>query len=214
MSFKKKSLIFYLVLLLNLGLLLVPIFQNTPTSSLLNAETKIDFFQRISGVVVFVLLFYQMLLGAFQKWFIDKLGSWIYKLHMVTGLVAYGLILVHGILYSFLSYEITGNLELFLAPSGIYPKNYEFSVGLGWMAFLLLTLTIIVALYRAKKILRRVWQKIHNLNYVVFGLILFHLRGVGTDVTTGTFPVVLNIMTAVFVGVVLVKIYKYFENNK
>lgn len=155
------------------------------TSQFTNFQTATYFLLRLVGLYAFVLLFIQLMVGAFMFEVRRIFGSKMLAFHITQGITIYILIFLHPTLYVLFNIESNGFLQ------GLYsllPKfvQSELYYNLGRTAFLLFTVGIFAGLFRTRPYLLKHWRKLHSLNYIAFGLIIIHSGGVGSD--TSTFP--------------------------
>ncbi len=207
MNFRIGRYVFYFTWL---GLLFIPFITVTKNTSFVQAiENPIlltNFFQRITGLLAFTLLFMQIMIGSHMTRFLQIIGAKAYKLHITQGLITYGLVLIHPFLYFLINYQISNNLFtslLVILPS--FKNQTEIFLVFGKVAFTLLTISVCAAYFRTKPLFRRNWRAFHILNYLVFFLILIHAR-VGTDFTTPPFLYVYWLATILVSGTVIYKI--------
>jgi len=60
----------------------------------------------------------------------------------------------------------------------------------GKTAFVLASISVFASYFRTKPFLRKNWRVFHILNYLVFILIIFHSKGLGSDIATFPFNIV------------------------
>ena len=177
----KKSIFLYIWFI---TLLIAPltILRVTSPGSIDTGILITNFFQRLTGLTVFILLFWQLILGSFMPTLTDKLGGWIFKFHTAQGIYIYGLILIHPLTYLLLNiqkYGIFNPFNLFFPMA--MDSNELIWISFGRFAFILLNLSVITAYFRTKTFLRNKWRAIHVLNYVAFIAMAIHTYFVGTD---------------------------------
>lgn len=142
------------------------------------------FFQRITGLVAFSLIFIQIILGALMSRLTEKLGGWVFKLHLIQGPFIYLLILSHPLLFVVINFKIRGVFDPFYVFSDLCVlcrSNLEFYYSLGRLSFWLITIAVIAAKLRTKPWWQDNWRKFHILNYLAFYLISVHAWQVGSD---------------------------------
>ncbi|MBI2103745.1 hypothetical protein HYT59_01935 [Candidatus Woesebacteria bacterium] len=163
--------------------------MNTTLSEVFsNPIQLINFFQRLTGLLAFSLLFVQLLLGSYMNFWQRYLGAKTFKYHVIEGLVSYGLFLGHPLLYVVFTYRLVGKLTTFILPNlDINTPVYELYLTYGRIGFLLLTIGVVAGLLRNKPFLRAHWRKFHILNYFAFFFVAVHAYNVGTDVRTFPF---------------------------
>ena len=150
-------------------------------------ELVINFFQRLLGMMAFSLLFVQLILGNNLNYLVRYLGPKALKYHIIEGLIAYILIVVHPLLYVVFTYQTLGVITLFILPNlNINSPRYELYLTYGRIAFLLLSVSVFAAIFRRNPRLRVHWRKFHILNYFAFYFVAIHAINVGSD--THAFP--------------------------
>ncbi|MBI3956547.1 MAG: ferric reductase-like transmembrane domain-containing protein [Candidatus Kerfeldbacteria bacterium] len=127
------------------------------------------------GLYAMFLLWAQILLGSLLPW-MTKVFHNIFFFHRGEGVVAFFFAVTHPLLLT-----IVVGPQAVLNKSFVSPERAIF-VTLGQLALLLLTVTVFTALLMRHAIFRRVWRKIHVLNYAVFVLAWVHSWNIGTDV--------------------------------
>ncbi len=184
---KKGFIILCWLLILLVGP--ITLFVNTTLSEVFsNPIQLINFFQRLTGLLAFSLLFVQLLLGSYMNFWQRYLGAKTFKYHVIEGLVSYGLFLGHPLLYVVFTYRLVGKLTTFILPNlDINTPVYELYLTYGRIGFLLLTIGVVAGLLRNKPFLRAHWRKFHILNYFAFFFVAVHAYNVGTDVRTFPF---------------------------
>jgi len=214
MSLRSKKIVFFT--LWGLVLLVGPytVYKNSAIELVLKDQVLLaNFFQRIFGLAAFTLIFYQIILGSLMTKLTEKLGSWIYKLHVTQGIFVYLLVFLHPLSYVFINYKIKGVIDPFYVFTQvcIYCKDsLEFLLTLGRGAFWLLTLAVIAAKFRTSPLLRVHWRKFHVVNYAVFFFVVFHSRGVGSDVSSTPFSWLYYGAIGVILLTILIRIVRYF----
>lgn len=136
----------------------------------------LNLFQRLSGLLAFVFIATQIILGRNLDFWVKHLGGWVYKFHKSQGVFGYPLLLVHPLTQFLIDSNFLGTGGALL---NFLPKadNLLF----GKLAFYLFTLIILTAYLRQKYIFRRVWKKIHLLSFFAFYLMALHSWALGTD---------------------------------
>jgi len=187
MSLQKKRLIAYIFWLLIILSGPVTVLLNTPMELIsTNNLVLLNVFQRMTGLLAFSLIFIQILLGSFMLKWVQILGARAYKAHVTQGLLAYGFILIHPIFYYVITYEVVG--KIVLIPD--FTIKSEYWISFGRVAFALATIAVFAGYFRTRPFFRRNWRAFHILNYLVFILIAFHSRNVGSDIAS--FPFVIT----------------------
>jgi len=192
MSSKQKKASFFLIWLLILVLGPISVLKNTPFSKLTFQDFPllINFLQRMAALLIFSLLFVQIILGAWMQKWIEKFGGWIFRFHATQGAIAYSLILAHPLLFFLYNFKIKGVPDPFYVFTDfclLCPKPIELYYTFGRVAFWFLSLAVIAAILRAEVWWRKNWRKFHILNYSTFFLIAVHAWFTGTDIKTPPF---------------------------
>lgn len=133
-------------------------------------------FMRLAGLLSFTMMSAQLTIGAFMLKLRPIFGTPILKLHIVQGMVAFSLALLHPLLYAW-QFGIATAWNL----AGYY--NWG-KVGLAVMIF-----SVSAGLLRTAPFLMRHWRWVHRLNYLLLAIIYIHSWNVGTDVRV--FPMLL-----------------------
>ena len=185
-SFKK--FLFYLVWLLAISLGPIAIFRNTPLARVVDNELEIiNLLQRLTGLLAFTLLSFQIVLGTLMPKLIEKMGGWIFNFHLTEGLGAWGIMLLHPTLFVFLNYRIEGLSTALLTLLPRFSPNQEIWYSFGKFALILISIAVLAAYFRQKPFLRKNWHKFHILNYLGYGFVAIHAFYSGTDAWTAPF---------------------------
>ena len=172
----------------------ITLLVNFPFDSLFKQEVlTINFFQRLAGLLLFSLIFVQVVLGSQMGKLIEKLTGKVFRFHIVEGITTYVLMIAHPIL---------GYLNgVSLIP--IFTRN-ELLYNMGRLAFALFTIAVFAGLFRSEPFIIRHWKKLHILNYAAFYLIAIHSYYVGSDVRSFPFIILWWVaVTAVSIIVIL-----------
>ena len=189
MSSKNRRSLFYLLWLVFVILGPYALFKTVLATSFQNFFTS-SFILRLSGVLIFQLLFFQIVLGSKIRWFRQKFGSFVFPFHIFQGMVVYFLILLHTLAVLILNYQLKGVVDPFYVFSDVCllcPKPIEFYYTLGRLSFWLISLAILAGIFRTRSWWRKNWRKFHWLNYLVFFLIAAHAWFVGSDMISKPF---------------------------
>ena len=183
----RKYLLFTIWLLLVLSAPYT-VLQNTPWTEA-NSETVllVNFLQRVSGLLAFILISIQVVLGHWMSKFTQIGGAKAFNWHIVQGIFTFLLVLFHPFLYSVITYQTSNSLLnaiLVITPS--LKNQSEIYLTYGKLSFLLITITVITGYFRSKPFFRRHWLKFHILNYFVFYSVFIHMR-IGSDIMTPPF---------------------------
>lgn len=191
------------------AVLLFPIYLLWGNFTLTNIQAdNLFLIHRIAGLYAFSLIFLQTVIGSTRV----PLSQYfppakVLSFHMGSGKIAFLLALLHpALLYA--TYLFTSDfsyIDPFLAGEGAFYFN------LGITAVLILILTVVAALMRAKIGPR--WVTLHRLNYLVFWLIFFHSRNLGVDTHTQTAEIVFTIYAVIVAGVSLRKGFLFIRQT-
>jgi methionine sulfoxide reductase heme-binding subunit len=178
----RNKIIFWTVFIATLSLVPLTIFSNFNFAVIKHPSVFLNLIQRILGLTVFVLMFWQIIIGAYMEKFAKKVGNWIFNFHVGEGILVYLLIIFHPVAFVFFQYFIGKGLDPITAFLGICifcdPK-IEYLYTLGRIAFWFLTIGVLAGIYR--------WRKMHILNYLVFLLMVVHGFILGPDVAAKPF---------------------------
>ncbi|HJY98925.1 MAG TPA: hypothetical protein VJ227_04380 [Patescibacteria group bacterium] len=190
----KNKLLFWAAWVLLVSMVPLTILNGTGMPLATSPVLLANLAQRVLGLLVFVLLFSQLMIGANMHWFIDKLGAWVFKFHIVEGVTIYTLVVLHTIgflLFNYFSGKGFDPFYVFLGFCILCENATELLYTLGRISFWLLTIAVFAGLLRtATPFLRIHWRKFHVLNYLVFLLVGVHGFFVGTDFRTMPFFIV------------------------
>lgn len=186
MSNNRKKLIFYFVYIASFLIIPYALLSNTPFSLVVsNKFIFVGFLQRFFGLVAFMAIFYQILLGAYMVKITEKLGAFIYDLHINQGILIYTAIIIHPfllVLYKYMSGKGIDPVYVFAQVCLICQNKGELYYTFGRISFWLINITVFAGLFRTlNPFLRANWKKFHILNYVVFFAIAVHGYFVGSD---------------------------------
>lgn len=179
----------YLFISIYFILLFIPgytVWQNSGFEARADTTAPTYLFLRLTGLYAFILIFIQIMLGAFINYWRMVFGPKILNFHMTEGLIAYGLVLAHPAF--FLLNAIPANVP---NPLGLllprFSSAYETYLSFGKIGFVLLTIAFFAAKFRSAGFLKKHWRKFHILNYIAFWLIFVHSFNLGQDTKTGPF---------------------------
>jgi len=186
MGFKK--FLFYFIWLLAISVGPITIFSNTPIKTVIGNDLGIiNLLQRITGLLAFTLLSFQLVLGPLMPKLVEKMGGWIFNFHVTEGLGAWGIVLLHPTLNVFLNYKISGLSTALLTFFPRFSSTQEVWYSFGKFAFILITIAVLAGYFREKPFLRKNWNKLHILNYFAFVFVAIHTYYSGTDAWTAPF---------------------------
>lgn len=191
----------YLFISIYFILLFIPgytVWQNGGFAAQTDTTAITYLFLRLAGLYAFVLIFIQIMLGAYMDFWRGIFGSRILNFHMGEGIVAYGLILAHPAF--FLLNAILANAP---NPLGLlvprFSTFYETYLSFGKIGFILLTVAVLAAKFRNVGFLQVHWRKFHILNYLAFWFIFVHSFNLGSDTRTPPFSWLYPIMAVLVV---------------
>jgi sulfoxide reductase heme-binding subunit YedZ len=144
----------------------------------------LNIIQRVSALIVFTMLFWQIVLGAYMPRWTERLGGWIFRFHLVEGAVVYSLIFLHPLVFLVSKYIATKALDPFYVFTGfcvLCQVRKEFFYTFGRLAFWLISAAVLAAKLRNLPWWKDNWRKFHILNYPVFFLAAIHSFFIGTD---------------------------------
>lgn len=167
--------------------------------------------QRMLGLLGFSLIFIQIITGAYMKKVVQIIGSKAFILHIVQGLTILAVILLHPLMYYLIGYQ-QGLLSKYLIIS--FSDPYELFILAGQTAFILVMTAGLIGYLRTRHLFRRMWRKVHILNYIAFFLIAIHSRGIGTDIRYIPFSIVYMLSIPTVIATVVYKLYEYVTNNE
>jgi predicted ferric reductase len=215
-----KKILFFVIWLVLLAAVPITIFRTTSwATATVYPVTAMNFLQRFTGLTLFVLLFVQIILGAFMDKWVEKIGGWVFNFHVFEGRLIYFLAAMHPILFVLFNHFAGSGYDVYKAFVNIcllckYPIDYYYT--LGRISFWLLTVAVMAAVFRkTTPWLVKNWRKMHVLNYVVFLLIGAHGFLLGTDFKVSPFYYFAILAYAIIAGIVafinLPRLYKNFK---
>jgi predicted ferric reductase len=187
----RNKIIFWVILIATLGLVPLMILPTINFAVVRQPSVALNVAQRFFGLTAFVLMFWQIMLGAsLEKW-AKKIGGWIFNFHVWEGIVIYSLIFLHPLTFLLFQHFIgreTDPINIFLGVCLFCDPKIEYIYTLGRIAFWLLTIGVFAAFYRsATPFMKRNWRKFHVLNYLVFLLMGIHGFILGPDIAAKPF---------------------------
>src|SRR3972149_5837173 len=214
MALPSKKSVFLFIWFLTLLIGPLTILRVTSPGSIDSPLLITNFFQRLTGLLAFTLLSWQIVLGSLMPRLTEKLGGWVFKFHTTQGLFSFGLILIHPMLYTLFNYFRNG---VFNPLYTIFPTSLvitEFWISFGRFAFLLLTLGVIAGYFRTKPFFREKWRTLHILNYIGFIFVAIHSYFVGTDSWTAPFSYFYWVAFGVVTITIVRRVYLKFVSPK
>jgi predicted ferric reductase len=181
-----KKFIFFTIWVVLLILVPITVFKTTPLVMVTKYPVTIsNFLQRSLGLTLFILLFVQIIIGAFMSKLTNKLGGWLFNFHVFEGKLIYFLAFLHPVFFVLFNYYVGAKLDPYAAFINVcvlckYPIDYYYT--LGRISFWLLTVAVFAAVFRNSTVwLKKNWRNLHVINYVVFLLVGAHGFLLGTD---------------------------------
>lgn len=181
----------FIFLFIYIILLLIPgytILKNALVFTIFEDPPEVVYlFLRLAGLYGATLLFIQVMLGAYMQKFISLFGASALKWHTRQGIITYGIILSHPLLYTVYSAQTLQNFNLI----SIFWPNLsdlnEYYISFGRLGLYLLTIGIFFGIFRSHRVFIKHWRKFHIVNYVAFAFVLFHSWNIGSDTHTPPF---------------------------
>lgn len=160
--------------------------KTTPIPFVLSTQVRLfSFVQRNLGLIALNFIFLQILIGAFIKPLSKMFGVWIYKFHIIEGIIAYILVFLHPIFY-LLSLKFSGHgfdpYIAFINACLLCKTPYDYFLTIGRISFWLLTIGVFAAIFRkTSNWLTKHWKNLHLVNYLVFLAVAIHGFFIGSD---------------------------------
>ncbi len=201
---------------ISIGIGVYSIFSATPLNVIKSPTILTNLLQRVTGIVAFILLFYQILFGAFMPYLAEKTGGIIYKIHIYQGVLIYTLILAHPVFFLLFNHFAGRGVDpyyVFSQVCFICQSKGEAYYTFGRISFWLINITVFAGLFRTINHFMRVnWKKFHLLNYPVFVLVGIHGYFVGSDFSTQPFFGMAILFSLVFMFVLIKKAPELFAD--
>jgi hypothetical protein len=213
-----KKVIFFVVWFLTVLLVPYIVLKDTPISYIrADIPLTINFFQRIFGILAFVLIFWQIVLGAFMGKWVKNLGSWLFLFHRLEGTAIFLLIILHPALFGLFRYKIFHVIDPFYIYTqfcALCDKRLELYYSFGRYAFWLVTFAVLAAVFKtADPWLKKNWRKAHIVGYAAFFLVAAHLKLAGTDAANPLFVKFFWPAVGVVGTTAAYKLYRYFKES-
>jgi len=182
----KNKLIFWgvLIILLSIAPLTILDTLNFSIAFKFPAATT-NLLMRFVGLTAFILLFWQLMIGAFMERWINKFGGWVFNFHVINGVVIYSLVFLHLLSLVLFRYFLGIGMDpifVFLGFCIYCQTKSDFFYTLGRVAFWLITIGVLAGFFRKSTTFMRFnWRKFHMLNYMAFLIIGIHGYLLGTD---------------------------------
>lgn len=127
------------------------------------------------GLIAYTLIWGQIIIGPHvASW--AKLFPKIVRIHRLQGITAFVVATLHPLLIL-----VANGLTSFVAKDYVSADRVPYVV-IGQIQFLLLVITVLVALLRNRPWLTRHWKKIHMANYAIFVFGFIHSWQLGSDI--------------------------------
>jgi predicted ferric reductase len=173
---------------------------------------------RILGMSSYVLLFWQVVSGAFFDEFEKKLGKWFLNFHIWQGIAGFLLAFLHPVSLLLIKYFIGAGLDpiaVFLGFCLFCEKKRDFYITLGRVGLVFFAVGIVVGIFRnATHYMRANWRKFHLLNYIVFIAVGAHGYLLGNDFKTSPFLYFAILANLVVVYTIIHKLPKFIKQYK
>jgi DMSO/TMAO reductase YedYZ heme-binding membrane subunit len=188
----KNKLIFWGILIALLSIVPLTMLDSVNFSIAFKFPSGIaSLLQRLLGLTAFVLMFWQLMLGAYMERWINRFGGWVFNFHVANGIVIYTLALLHPLAFLLFRHYIGIAIDpiyVFLGFCLYCQTKLDFYYTLGRIAFWLLTIGVLAGFFRkATPFMRFNWRKFHVLNYIAFLIVGVHEYLLGTDYMTQPF---------------------------
>ena len=188
MTLQQKRVVFYTILLL--------ILLAGPYTVLVGTDT--------SSLEVGSVSFYNVL----QR--VQMVGASGLGLHVLMGILTFFLVLLHPFFYVLIANE-TNSLGELLRPDLSDPfSNY---VSLGSAALILILTSLSAGYFRAKFVFRRIWRRLHVLNYIIYVMIVLHAMGIGTDFMRFPFIIIYIASVPMVIVSFAQRVYDYYQTS-
>ena len=203
-----KKIIIFLIWIFVVFITLSVTIKATPLTFVSSSQVRLfSFVQRNLGLIALNFIFLQILIGAFIKPLSKIFGNYIYKFHIIEGIIAYFMALLHPIFY-LLVIKLSGHgfdpYVAFVNICLLCKTPYDYYLTIGRISFWLLTIGIFAAIFRNMgNWLMKHWKDLHILNYLVFILIALHGFFLGSDFRSIIFLTLAIVETLIVLGIML-----------
>ena len=178
--------------------------------------TYINLFQRSMALFAFVIVAFQIILGAYRTKWVKKYGSWISKFYISLNVFIYSLILAHVLsyfLFLVIAKKIIDPFYIFTDFCILCKTRPELFYSFGRFAFWIFTFAVFFGIIWKKGLLRKKWKIFYYINYVIFFLVTIHSFFIGSDIVTLPFLYVFIISEILFFLIVIQKTFLFFRRN-
>jgi len=212
----KKIFIIIWVFFLLLALFIE--FEDIPKAVLATKSplTIISFIQKLAGLWVFVMLSFQIPIGAFMDNFEKKFGSWVYKFHLTEGVIIYSLVLTHTLsylLFLFIATKVLAIFYIFTDFCLLCKTKPELFYTFGRLSFWFVSIAVMAAILRKQPWWKNNWRYFHRLNYIVYPLVATHAYFIGSDTRNPLFMGIFILGVGVYVITTIIKIKNSLVRN-
>ena len=216
-----KKIYFFTIWIILIVIPVFTLFRVFDPSFVLAYPSRIaNFAERGVGLIVFNLLFAQIILGAFIEKLTKKFGQWVFKFHAFNGLLVYSLAFLHAFSYVLIGYFSGHGMDPYVAFINVClicktPNDYFLT--LGRISFWILTIGVFAAIFRKyNSWFSKNWKSLHIVNYVVFIFVAAHGFLLGSDFKSMPFFAIAAAETLCILIVLafnkLPQFYKSFRN--
>ena len=132
-------------------------------------QDTVTYAMRLGGLLAFTLIFMNLVTGPMSRWFYQLFKPRrVYLFHVSTGATGFALGVMHGTIVFALAHYRDHPAVWLIGP-----------IALGLMA-------VTLGAAMSRKRLPQLWQRIHQLNYVIFAAIYVKAMWIGSNVTSPT----------------------------
>lgn len=182
----KEKIIFWLTFLSTLVIIVLTISPSIDINAISTYPSLISKLSlRSLGLLVYTLLFWQIMIGANMEKWIEKLGGWFFNFHVFLGIATYSFAILHLVSFLLFRYFLGVGFDpifVFLGFCVFCQNKTDAFYSLGRFAFYFLTLAVFAGFFRSVNLFMRTnWRKFHIANYLVFFISGAHGFLLGTD---------------------------------
>lgn len=213
---KKFFLILLYVLLLCFPLITIvnSLGGKTFLQSFSDFDSAAYFFLRFFALYAIIFLFLQVLLGTFMNQLRRIFGPKMLQFHIIQGITAYFVILLHPVMYFIFQTSTQGLAKSFFDLPPNFNGYFNILISLGKIALILLTISVLAGLLRKIPALIPHWRKLHQLNYIVFAIVIYHSWNIGQDTQEKPFVYLYPVFILGLVAGIVNKIWRYLMTFK
>lgn len=148
----------------------------------------IYFFLQLCALYAITLMFAQVILGGFMRFFAPIFsGPKARAFHITQGILAYGFIVAHPLLYLIFVGQNEGVTKALVSILPSFANQMELYIDFGKLGFVLVSIGVLAGWLRQNPLVVKYWRKLHVLNYVAFSSIVIHSWFMGSDTHTAPF---------------------------